>query len=123
MVLALLDCSKAYNKVWRADLLAMVLKKAVPVRYVWWIQRFLSNTQARFCLNRAYSQTWAMGEGMPQGSVLALRLFLFVINDLQDRLPEGVHSSLFTDDSALWVHIPRKEDTVPVLKEGMTEVY
>jgi hypothetical protein len=64
-----------------------------------------------------------MHEGVPQGSVLAPLLFLFVIDDLQDRLPKGVHSSLFADDSALWVHTPRKEDAVPVLQEGVIEVY
>jgi hypothetical protein len=64
-----------------------------------------------------------MWEGVPQESVLAPLLFLFVIDDLQDRLPEGVHSRLFADDSALWVHSPRKEDAVPVLQEGVREVY
>jgi ribonuclease P/MRP protein subunit RPP40 len=64
-----------------------------------------------------------MWEGVPQGSVLAPLLFLFVIDDLQDRFPKGVHSSLFADDSALWVHSPRKEDAVPVLQEGLGEVY
>jgi hypothetical protein len=39
--------------------------------------------------------------GVPQGSVLDFLLFLFVIDDLQDYLPKGVHSSLFEDDSAL----------------------
>jgi hypothetical protein len=34
-----------------------------------------------------------------------------------------VHSSLFADDSALRVHFPRKEDAVPVLQEGVKEVY
>ena len=56
-VLALLDFSKAYDKVWRADLLATMLRKGVPVRYVRWIQGFLSNRQARVRLNRAYSRT------------------------------------------------------------------
>jgi hypothetical protein len=122
-VLALLDFSKVYNKVWRADLLATMLRKGVPVRYVWWIQGFLSNKQARVFFNRAYRQTWAMREGVPQGSVLAPLLVLFVISDLQDRLPEGVHSSLFADDSAFWVHSPKKEVAVPVLQEGVREVY
>jgi hypothetical protein len=123
MVLALLDFLKAYDKVWQADLLATMLRKGVPVRYVWWIQGFLSNRQARVHLNRAYSQSWVMREGVPQGSVLPPLLFLFVIDDLQDCLPEGVHSSLFADDSALWVHSPRKEEAVPVLQEGVREVY
>jgi hypothetical protein len=75
-VLALLNFLKAYNKVCRADLLATMLRKGVPVRYVWWIQGFLSNRQARVCLNRAYSRTWVMRESVPQGSVLAPLLFL-----------------------------------------------
>jgi hypothetical protein len=86
-------------------------------------QGFLSNRQARVQLNRAFSRSWVMREGLPQGSVLAPLLFLFLIDDLQDHLPEGVHFSLFADDSALWVHTPRKEDDVPVLQEGMRKVY
>jgi hypothetical protein len=62
-------------------------------------------------------------EGVSQGSVLALLLFLFVIDNLQDRLPRGMHSRLFSDDSALWVHSPKMEDAVPVLQEGVREVY
>jgi hypothetical protein len=64
-----------------------------------------------------------MREGVSQGSVLAPLLFLFVIIDLQDHLPEGVHSSLFADNSALWVHTPSLEDAVTVLHEGVREVY
>jgi hypothetical protein len=118
-VVALLDFSKATTK----PLLAAMLRKRVPIHYVQWIQGFLSNRQERVRLNRAYSRTWIMWEGIPQGSVLAPLLFLFVIDDLQNRLPKGVHSSLFADDSALGVDSPRKEDAVPVLQEGVREVY
>jgi hypothetical protein len=100
-----------------------MLRKGVLVHYVRWIQGFLSNRQARVHLNRAYSRSWVMHEGMPQGSVLAPLLFLFVIDNLQDRLPRVVHSSLFVDDSAFWVHSPKKEDAVPVFQEGVREVY
>jgi hypothetical protein len=71
MVLTLLNFSKAYDKVWRADFLDMRLRKGVPVCYVRWIQGYLSNREARVRLNRAYSRTWVMREGVPQGSVLA----------------------------------------------------
>jgi hypothetical protein len=114
MVFTLLDFSKAYDKVWRADLLATMLRKRVPVGYVWRIQGFLSNRQARVRL---------MLEGVLQGSVLAPLLFLFVIVDDQDCLPEGVYCSLFADDSALWVHSPCLEDAVPFLYEGVREGY
>jgi hypothetical protein len=45
-----------------------------------------------------------MREIVPQGSILAPLLILFVIDDLQDRLPKRVHSSLFANNPALWVH-------------------
>jgi hypothetical protein len=64
-----------------------------------------------------------MREGVPQGSVLAPLLFVFYIDDLQDCLPKGVHSSLFADDSALWVHTPQLEDAFSVLQESVREVH
>jgi ribonuclease P/MRP protein subunit RPP40 len=100
-----------------------MLRKGVPVPFVQWIQGFLSNRQVRVCLNRAYCRTWVMRKGLPQGPVLAPLLFLLVIDDLQDRLLKGVHSSLFVDDSALRVHTPRLEDAVPVLLEVVREVH
>jgi hypothetical protein len=60
-----------------------------------------------------------MREGVPQGSSVVP----FCHRYLQNRLPKGVHSSLFTDDSALWVHTPRLENAVPVLQEGVREVH
>jgi hypothetical protein len=59
-VLALFDFSKAYNKVWWADLLATMFRKGVSVRYVRWIQGFLSNRQARVCINSTYSWSGVM---------------------------------------------------------------
>ena len=40
-VLALLDFSRAYDKVWRADLLDCMLKKGIHPRLVRWVKGFL----------------------------------------------------------------------------------
>jgi hypothetical protein len=63
------------------------------------------------------------GPSWPLPTVLAPLLILFVIDNLQDHLSKGVYSSLFANDSALWVHTPRLEDAVLVLQEGVREVY
>ena len=46
-VVALLDFSKAYDKVWQADVLQTILHKGIPPRFVYWIKGFLTNRQAR----------------------------------------------------------------------------
>ena len=82
-VLALLDFSKAYDRVWRADLLDCMLKKGVPIRLVRWIKGFLEGRRARVRLNGTFSRWRPFKEGLPQGSVLAPLLFLFVIDSLR----------------------------------------
>jgi hypothetical protein len=68
-VLALLDFSKAYDTVWQADLLASMLKKGVPARFVQWVKAFLTNRQAKVRLGGAFSKNRLFREGVPQGSV------------------------------------------------------
>ena len=121
-VLALLDFSRAYDKVWRADLLDCMLKKGIHPRLVRWVKGFLSGRRARVRVNSTYSQWHSFQEGVPQGSVLAPLLFLFVIDCLRSRLPEGVFVSLFADDLALWASSPDKEEASSKVELAVSEV-
>ena len=122
-VLALLDFSKAYDTVWRADLLASMLRKGVPPRFVRWIKAFLTNRQAKVRLGGVSSKNRLFREGVPQGSVLAPLLFLFVIDTLNDRLPRGLHVSMYADDVALWARSPEKETAASLVEEGVRAVW
>ena len=96
-VMALLDLSKAYDKVWRDKLLLIMYNKGVPKTLIRWLRCFLNNRLARVNYNNSHSSIRILRQGLPQGSVLAPLLFLFYINTLAERLPEGTHS-LFADD-------------------------
>ena len=122
-VLALLDFSKAYDTIWRADLLDSMLRKGVPHRFVLWIKGFLTNRQASVRLGGAQSGCRLFREGVPQGSVLSPLLFLFVIDTLNARLPEGLFVNLYADDVALWCSDPRKEVAAARVEEGVRAVY
>ena len=121
-VLALLDFSKAYDTIWKADLLATMLRKGVPPRFVAWVKAFLTNRQAKVRLGGVSSKNRLFREGVPQGSVLAPLLFLFVIDSVNDHLPEGLEVSLYADDLALWARDPCKEVAASLVEEGVREV-
>ena len=99
-----------------------MLKKGIHPCLVRWVKGFLEGRRARVRVNSTYSQWHSFQEGVPQGSVLAPLLFLFVIDCLRARVPEGVFVSLFADDLALWVGSPDKDEAVSKVELAVSEV-
>ncbi len=50
-VLALLDFSKAFDRVWKEDILLRAVDKCLPLTFAKWLRDFLSNRQARVQIN------------------------------------------------------------------------
>lgn len=121
-VMALLDFTKAYDTVWRTDLLGILMDAGIPVPIVRWIRGFLTHRRARVRLNGAMSKTCLFREGLPQGSVLSPLLFLFVINTLRPQLPDTTEASLYADDVALWASHHRKEEALAQTVQGVEAV-
>ena len=122
-VMALLDFSKAYDTVWRTDLLGILMDAGIPFPIVRWIRGFLTHRRASVRLNGALSRTQVFREGLPQGSVLSPLLFLFVIDTLRPRLPDTTEASFYADDVALWSSHPRKEVALTQIQEGVDVVW
>jgi ribonuclease HI len=97
-VVALLDYSKAYDTVWRWNLIKSLMDKAVPTRFVRWIAGFLRNRQACLRLDGEVGAKRRLTQGVPQGSVLSPLLFLFYINGVRDVVNPEVGLSLYADD-------------------------
>ena len=102
-VMALLDLSKAYDRVWKDKLLLDMFSKGVPLPYIRWLSAFLRNRTARVRYNNSVGRPRTIRQGLPQGSVLAPLLFLFYINTLAERLPEDTLNSLFADDITIYL--------------------
>ena len=97
-VMALLDLSKAYDRVWRQKLLLNLYQRGVSQTLLKWLEAFLHNRTARVNYNNSFSTLHTLKQGLPQGSVLAPLLFLFYIDTLAQRLPDNTINSLFADD-------------------------
>ncbi|GBM30988.1 RNA-directed DNA polymerase from mobile element jockey [Araneus ventricosus] len=89
---------KAYDKTWRygilKDLYGIDFKGNLPI----FIQNFLKTRSFRVRIGNTLSDVFYQEEGVPQGSVLSVILFIIKINDVIKQLPTGVNGSLFVDD-------------------------
>ena len=79
-----LDISKAFDRVWHADLLHKLKPYGVPRQVFGLISSFLSNRRLQVVLDGKSSQKYPVDGGGPQSSILSPTLFLLCINDLPD---------------------------------------
>ena len=106
---AIMDFSKAFDKVGHQRLLLKLHHYGVRGKTNRWIQAFLTNRTQRVALNGEHSCNAHVKSGVPQGSVLGPCLFLLYINDLPESLGSTVR--LFADDSLLYMTIRSQADT------------
>ena len=120
-ILALLDLSKAYDRVWNQKLIYIMHEQGVPLKILRWINNFLQNRQGRVRLNNAEGKCMLIPQGLPQGSVLAPILFLFYINTLAVRLPCGaaITNSLFADDVSILSSAKTLKEAEAILQKSV----
>ena len=94
-----LDISKAFDRVWHADLLHKLKSYGISGQIFGLTSSFLSNRRLRVVLDGKSSQEYPVNAGVPQGSILGPTLFLLYINDLPDDVI--CHIAIYADDTTL----------------------
>ncbi|GBM11505.1 putative RNA-directed DNA polymerase from transposon X-element [Araneus ventricosus] len=92
------DIEKAYDRTWRygilKDLSDIGLKGNLPL----FIKNFLQTRIFQIRIGNILSDNFNQQEGIPQGSVPSVLLFIIKINGIVSKLPAYVNSTLFVDD-------------------------
>ena len=92
--------SKAFDRVWHAGLLLKLKSYGTSGQIFGLISSFLSNRRLQVVLDGKSSEEYPVNAGVPQGSILGLRLFLLYINDLPDDVICNI--AIYADDTTLY---------------------
>ena len=92
-----LDISKAFDRVWHADLLHKFKLYGISGHKFGLISSFLSNRRLQVVMDWKSSQEYPANAGVPQGSVLVRILFLLYINHLPDDFIRNI--AIYSDDT------------------------
>ena len=115
--MAVLDFSKAFDKVAHARLLNKLEYYGVRGSLLEWFESFLHNRTQQVVIEGRYSISCDITSGVPQGSVLGPALFLIYINDITT----NIHSELrlFADDILIYrpIHSPSDQK---ILQDDLT---
>ncbi|KAL4096826.1 hypothetical protein QTP88_021709 [Uroleucon formosanum] len=93
-----LDITKAYDSVWRYRILTLLSKILTNGNMFMYITNFLKERQFQVKVSHTLSKTFCQENGIPQGSSLAVTLFLLAINDIDETIKVPVKANLFADD-------------------------
>jgi len=93
-----LDITKAYDSVWRHRILQILSKILINGNMFNYIKNFLTDRKFQVKVSNSFSDIFTQENGIPQGSSLAVTIFLLSINDIVKTIETPVTANLFADD-------------------------
>ena len=88
------DLEKAYDTVWRAEILNSLYEMGLRGNLPNFLENFLTNRQFCVRIGASHSEYVKQEEGLPQGSVLSVTCFAIAINDIVKQLSTEVQCTL-----------------------------
>ncbi|GBM30073.1 putative RNA-directed DNA polymerase from transposon X-element [Araneus ventricosus] len=92
------DMEKAYDLIWRHGILKDSSDIGLTGNLPLFIKKNLQTRIFQILIGNILSDNFNQQEGVPQGSVLSMLLFIIKINGIVSKLPAYVNSTLFVDD-------------------------
>ncbi|GBN30042.1 RNA-directed DNA polymerase from mobile element jockey [Araneus ventricosus] len=92
------DIEKTYDRAWRYGILSTLFNFGFRGNLPIFLKNFLSYRTFRVLVGNFYSNHFIQAEGVPQGSVLSVTLFIVHLSQILHHLPSSVHGNLYVDD-------------------------
>ncbi|GBO20397.1 putative RNA-directed DNA polymerase from transposon X-element [Araneus ventricosus] len=98
LVSVFFDIEKAYDRAWRYGILSTVFNFGFRGNLPIFLKNVLSYRTFRVRVGNFYSNHFIQAEGVPQGSVLSVTLFILHLSQILNDLTSSVRGSLYVDD-------------------------
>lgn len=124
LVTVSLDIEKAYDMVWRDRITQILYEKGVNGHILNFITQFMKNRSLRVKYNNTLSNKYTINNGVPQGSVLSVLLFLIAIDNITDCIHRPLNIYLFADDITITVsgkNIKTSQDLLQFTLNGLQD--
>lgn len=96
------DINKAYDRVCSKTLLNKLCSIGIRGKLLIFIKNFISNRKIQVTIGNSKSDKLLLENGLPQGSVLSVTLFLCYINNILNSIRYPIHGLLYADDLAIF---------------------
>lgn len=119
------DVEKAYDKTWKYGILKDLHNYGLRGLLPKFIEQFLKNRTFKVRVNSTLSDSVEQENGVPQGSVLSVTLFIIKINQIANLIPKNPRmvASLYIDDLQLSFRHTDLNEIKTTLQETINTIY
>lgn len=118
-----IDVEKAYEMVWKRKITSTLRKIGLSGHIIDYIENFLCDRSIQIKIGNVLSKITKTENGVPQGSVISVTLFLVAINDIFSPLKPPVHGLLFADDFTIFCSGKEINNTRMILQESLDNLH
>jgi ribonuclease HI len=122
LALVSLDLSKAYDTCWRYGIIRWLKDRQIDGRMLQFIMGFLDNRSLKTVIGPHESEVVAIENGVPQGAVLSVTLFLIAIADICRLEEQNCEMIGYADDWYLFTSQKHIKDAEPVLQKALDNI-
>jgi hypothetical protein len=97
------DIEKAYDRTWRRLVLETMIKYGFKGHIVHFVNNFLKDRSFQILLGNMKSSSRPLLNGLLQGSVISVVLFILVINDIFMKINPSIQSIMYCDDLCIFL--------------------
>jgi len=119
LILIALDLEKAYDMVWRNRALKIIQESDINGKMFIFLRNFLKNRTIQVKAHNELSNIYLTENGLPQGSVISVTMFLLAINNIFKEILIPTKHLLFANDCHIYCSGQNIKTMMEILQQAL----